>query len=84
MATTYPNPWFHSNRYAADAVCDFCDGLVRHEAWCITRNPEVLNAWEAVSDPARLSLHDQLILHGLGVAWSGKCQDKCKAKSTTQ
>ena len=84
MATTQTNTWFHSNRYSAEAVCDFCDGLVRHEPWCISRNPEVLKAWEAVNDPAKLSVHDKLILHALGTTWTANCKGKCKAQSTSQ
>ena len=77
MPTTQSQPWFHSNRYTADATCEYCGGLIRHEAWCITRNPNVTYAWEAVLDTARLDLHDQLILHALGVSWSEGCQKQC-------
>ncbi len=34
-----PNPtasWYHSNRYNAQAACEHCGGIVRHEKWCIT------------------------------------------------
>jgi hypothetical protein len=71
MPTAQSQPWFHSNRYAADASCDFCGAVIRHEAWCIARNPQVQNAWEAILDSAKLSLHDHLILHALGVSWKG-------------
>jgi hypothetical protein len=68
------HPRLHSTCYTADAVCDLFDGLVGHEAWCITRNPEVLGAGEAVDDSATLSVHDQLILHALGGCVDGQQQ----------
>ena len=71
--------WFHSNRYTADATCEYCNGVNRHEPWCITRNPHVLNAWEAVLDPAKLDPRDRLILHALGVSWQGSCALKCNS-----
>jgi hypothetical protein len=83
MSATQSYPWFHSNRYTADAVCEHCEGVVRHEPWCITRNPNVMNAWEAVLDPAKLGLHDQLILHALGVAWKAICGGTSQALPAT-
>lgn len=83
MSTTQSNPMFHSNRYTADASCEHCEGVLRHEAWCITRNSNVMNAWDSVLDPAKLSLHDQLILHALGVAWRVLCDGACKALPAT-
>jgi len=80
MPATQSNPWFHNNRYTAPAACEHCEGIVRHEPWCITRNPHVMNAWEAVQDPARLSIHDLLILHALGVAWIKTCIGKCETQ----
>jgi len=44
MPTTQSLPWFHSNRYTADATCELCGVVVRHEFWCSTRIPEVMNA----------------------------------------
>jgi len=65
---------FHSNRYHADAACEHCGGLIRHENWCITLNQRVFYAYEIVVDPQKLQLADQLILHGLGVNWiPGEC-----------
>lgn len=82
MATASSQPWFHSNRYTADATCEFCNGVVRHEPWCITSNPQVLNAWEAVLDSRRLGIQDHLILHALGVSWKDGCpkKDGCATK----
>lgn len=72
MTTTQSHPWFDSNRYTADLSCEYCRSAEHHEFWCITQNLEVLRAWQAVLDPAKLSLHDELILHALGVAWVDK------------
>jgi hypothetical protein len=68
----FANPaasWYHSNRYNSETTCQHCGGIVRHEKWCITRDALVQYAFAAVSDPTRLSLHDQLVLHALGIAW---------------
>jgi hypothetical protein len=62
-------PILHSNRYCAEAVCEHCAGLIRHESWCITRNGYVFYAYEVVLDPGKLQLADRLILHALGVKW---------------
>ena len=81
-ATSTTNPWIHSNRYSADAACEHCEGIVRHEPWCITRSSEVLYAFEAVLDADKLTMGDRLILHALGVAWiDNRCQGACKAAS---
>ena len=69
MTTTRPQAYFDSNQYATDTACEYCQGNSHHEFWCITQNIEVLKAWQAVLNPAKLSLHDELILHALGVAW---------------
>lgn len=42
---------------------------MRHEKWCITRDPLVQYAYAIVSDPEKLTLRDRLILHALGVDW---------------
>jgi hypothetical protein len=72
--------WQHSNKYHAEAACEHCEGVVRHENWCITNSPVVLYAYEAVLDAGKLSVGDRLILHALGVAWTrNACSGKCKA-----
>jgi hypothetical protein len=63
-------PLSHSNKYSADSACGHCDGVLRHESWCITQNPCVQYAYHVVSDPSQLSPGDSLILHALGVAWT--------------
>jgi hypothetical protein len=65
-------PSSHSNQYSADSACGHCDGVIRHEPWCITQNTSVQYAYQAVSDPGQLSPGDHLILHALGAAWTGK------------
>lgn len=47
-------PLSHSNQYSADSACGHCDGVIRHEPWCITQNPSVQYAYQVVSDPSKL------------------------------
>jgi len=69
---------FHSNRYSAQSACEHCSGVIRHESWCITVNPVVHYAYEAVLDAEKLSRGDVIVLHSLGVQWSGKvCPGTC-------
>jgi hypothetical protein len=80
MSSNVQAPWFHSNRYSAQAACEHCDGVVRHESWCITRDPIVYYAYQIVVDPSKLTVGDALILHSLGVTWEAKpCQGNCKS-----
>ena len=65
-------PSSHSNQYSADSACAHCDGVIRHEPWCITQNANVEYAYRAVSHPRQLSPGDCLILHALGATWTGK------------
>ena len=65
-------PLTHSNQCSADSACGHCDGVIGHEAWCITQNVSVQYAYQVVSDPGLLSTGDHLILHALGVAWKPK------------
>lgn len=51
--------WYHSNQYHAQSACEHCNGIVRHERWCITGSPAVQYAYGAVLDPEKLSLGDQ-------------------------
>jgi len=71
---------FYSNQYCAASACEHCDGVIRHEPWCITRNSLVLYAYEVLLHAEKLSLQDQLILHALGAAWNSKvCARTCGA-----
>jgi hypothetical protein len=67
--------WYYSNRYNEQAACEHCEGIIRHERWCITLNAGVSYACEIVADASKLTVGDVLILHSLGVMWGGKaCQ----------
>jgi 3-oxoacyl-[acyl-carrier-protein] synthase III len=65
-------PLSHSNQYTADSACGHCEGVIRHEAWCITQNASIQYAYQALLDSGHLSPGDQLILHALGAAWTPK------------
>src|SRR5271165_2550295 len=73
MSTDDQQPLMFSNRYSSDSVCAYCDGIIRHEPWCVTRNVNVHYAHRAALFPNQLSLEDRIILHALGVAWRAKC-----------
>jgi glycerol-3-phosphate cytidylyltransferase-like family protein len=78
---TSPTIWHH-NRYNAQTACEHCDGVIRHEPWCITLNSTVYYAYRIVAEPSALTFLDALILHALGVSWSrvacgGKCNRDC-------
>jgi hypothetical protein len=64
--------WYYSNRYNEQAACEHCEGIIRHELWCVTLNPGVSYACEIVADPSKLTIGDGLILHSLGVIWGEK------------
>jgi hypothetical protein len=69
MSTHQTSIWQHGNKYSAESSCEYCQGIVRHESWCLARNQAVLYAYEAVIDAGTLTEGDKLILHALGVAW---------------
>ena len=81
MGTTNPSTWYHSNAYSAEAACEHCSGIIRHEPWCITCNDVVAYAYGAILDADKLSLGDRLILHALGVLWKDNaiCARNCQA-----
>jgi hypothetical protein len=60
---------YHSNTYSAESACLDCEGIVRHEPWCLTLNPAVHYACEIVRCPDKLTIGDGIILHPLGVLW---------------
>jgi hypothetical protein len=69
----FANPaasWHHSNQNNAQAPCEHCQGIIRHERWCITCDPIVQYAFGIVLDPDKMTLRDRLILHALGVSWT--------------
>jgi len=68
----FSNPaanWYQNSRVASPEVCEHCGRVLRHERWCVTRDPFVHYAYSVVTDPEKLTLPDRLILHALGVAW---------------
>jgi len=76
---------FHSNRYNAQAASAHCEGVIRHEPWCITLHPTVYYAYQIVADPTKLTVKDALILHSLGVVWGANaCQSKCETNKAPQ
>ncbi len=76
---------FHSNRYTAQSACEHCQGVIRHERWCIIVDRTVYYAYEIVADAGKLTVGDSIILHSLGVAWSAnRCQCTGDANSRPQ
>jgi len=68
----YPNlaaNWLSNGRMSAPEVCGHCGRVLRHERWCVTRDPHVRYAYAVVMDAEKLTLRDRLILHALGVDW---------------
>jgi hypothetical protein len=53
------------------SICDHCGATTTHETWCITCNTVVRYAYGIVLDSRDLTLGDEIILHALGVEWSG-------------
>ena len=78
--TVESQTWYHTNKYAADAACEHCGGVVRHEEWCITCNSAVAYAYQAVLDANTLTIEDTLILHALGTAWRPGEAKPCTCK----
>ena len=79
MSESSTKVWFHSNRYTAESACEHCGGVLRHESWCITVDATVYYAYQIVLDRGKLTAGDALILHALGVTWTG-CYKDCSAK----
>jgi hypothetical protein len=63
---------YHTNAYNAEADCEHCEGIIRHEPWCQTINAAVCYARKIIASPTELSIGDATILHSLGVLW-----DRC-------
>jgi hypothetical protein len=71
----------HSNRYSVQSACEHCEGAIRHETWCITVNPRVFYANQIIIDAGKLTEHDTLILHSLGVSWNARpCDGTCQGR----
>lgn len=82
MSNNASTIWYHSNRYHAQSACEYCEGVIRHEPWCVKVDALVSYANQIVADPNKLTFADDLILHALGVSW-GKtnCQGACQNKT---
>jgi hypothetical protein len=68
----YPNlatNWLSNGRTPTPEVCEHCGRILRHEKWCVARDPLVRYAYAIVTDAEKLTLRDRLILHALGVDW---------------
>lgn len=61
----------HENQLMQGSNCDHCGGTTTHERWCISCNTLVRYAYGIVLDGRHLTLGDAIILHALGVDWSG-------------
>jgi len=73
----YQMSLFRSNKYSLENACEVCDGLIRHEPWCIVHNNTVFKAFEAVL--YGLDEADEARLAGMGVRWTGVKKGKtCK------
>jgi hypothetical protein len=71
MSTHQQTELARRGQYTQSSICGHCLGVTSHEAWCITCNTAVRYAFEIVLDGRQLALGDELILHALGVEWSG-------------
>ena len=72
----------HGNQHAHASICDHCGGTNTHETWCITCNTVVRYAYGIVLDGRHLTLGDQIILHALGVDWTGAVFEEAKFEAT--
>jgi hypothetical protein len=78
MSTKDSGTCYHSNRYDAASACEHCEGIIRHEPWCIRMNGFVYYAYEVVLDADKITTDDALRLHSLGVTWTGRiCPGTC-------
>ncbi len=64
--------WYHSYKYSAQAAREHCEGIIRHEPWCVRVDPIVCYAYQIVADSGRLTPGDALALHALGVKWKAE------------
>ena len=67
-------PWREPNQYHAGDACEFCEGIVRCEHWCILKCAEVLYAYSLVLYPWKMTTGDEIRLHAMGVTYGlNKC-----------
>ncbi|MBV8631886.1 MAG: hypothetical protein JOZ83_13230 [Silvibacterium sp.] len=55
-----------------NTLCERCGGKVACEPWCETINDSVRYAHAVVLDANNLTPGDEIILHALGVRWTGR------------
>lgn len=58
----------------AENACEHCGEFVNHQAWCITKNSNVYEAFEMVANPGAVTKRDEMIMHALGIRWNALCQ----------
>jgi hypothetical protein len=56
MADSNQAVWYHSNRYHAQAACEHCEGIIRHERWCITLDAAVYYAFQVGCGPEQIDV----------------------------
>jgi hypothetical protein len=61
-----------SNPSNPPSACEHCQGTVGHEPFCVTLNTRVLYAYEIIVDACKLTAGDQILRHGMSVAWEGE------------
>ena len=61
-----------SNQVSAASACEHCQGIIRHEPFCLTLNSRVLYAYEIILDACKLTPGDQFFCTEW--AWSGKAR----------
>jgi hypothetical protein len=69
MNTAQTSIWHHENQYNSQSSCPYCEGILRHELWCITMNALVQYAYGLAAGIRGLSAADALRLHAMGVCW---------------
>ena len=73
---------YHCNQYAG-LECEHCQGVIRHESWCVSVSPAVIYAYEIVANPNKLTVGDAFMLHALGVALDKNSALNCTNASCT-
>lgn len=82
--SSHRNFIYCSNKYNAASACEHCEGIIRHEHWCITHNSHVIYAYAVVADSQVLNYTDLQFLRGMGIIWQGKiCMGKLKREQLT-
>ena len=61
--------WLVSNKYDAADCCTICNGVVRHEPWCVMVNKEMEYVFLLTVNPTIITEGDTIELHSLGVLW---------------